>query len=121
MRKWIIIGALAVVIVFAAWWFWPLASLDCSDVEKKDTGDVDIYTIESEPGNIPLIQDWKQAVQTKYRMWYETPGGGALKTYFVDTLDELEDGLDTLNIDPTDKKQAQLIIDCIRAGCPGCA
>ena len=102
------------------WFFTQGNGLDCSDVEKKDTPDVYIYTIESEADNLPLIQDWKQATNTKYRMWYETPGGASMETYFVDTLDDLEDGLAGLNIDESDRKQAQLIIDCIRADCPNC-
>lgn len=119
------IGTIAIIIIvlvagIGMWWFFTQDGLDCSDVELNDTPDLDIYTIVSEADNLPLIQDFGPMAGLRYHFYYETPGGGALKTDYFESLDELENALDSLNIDNTDKKQAQLIIDCIRADCPDC-
>jgi hypothetical protein len=107
MRRLIIIGALAVVIVM--------------DVERVDTGQHVFYSLVSEPDNLPLIQDYGPNAQLRYHFFYHNPGGTSLMTDYFESLDELEDALETLNIDPTDEEQTRLILKCIRAGCPGCA
>ena len=115
----LLVGLLVIAVVFGLWYFWP--SLDCTDVEKRENPPINVvYSIVSEADNVPFLVDFGPTAQLRYHFYYETPGNTALLSDVFETLDELEDALEILNIDETDREQAQLIIDCIRADCPGC-
>lgn len=115
MRKWLIIGALAVVIVFAAWWFWPAVSLNCSDIRTQETTEATFYY----PGldSMPRVTHGK-ADDSWNSVYYDTNGNAAFRTY-VD-LNLLEDDIDNLAATADTKTTLHHIADCIQAGCPGC-
>jgi hypothetical protein len=121
MRKLILIGVLVVVIVLAAWWFWPVVSRSCEDVQYWDTAYGRRWRAEPMVSYPFVGRDDRDAnAHGKWKAQYINLDGDG-RGWAYPTLQELEDAIDGWpNMRAEDLADLHRIIDCIQAGCPSC-
>jgi hypothetical protein len=121
MRKLILIGVLVVVIVFAAWWFWPVVSEPCTDVKTWETAYGRRWRMEDD-AHYPFVgrDDRDVNAHGKWKAQYINLDGDG-RGWAYPTLQELEDAIDGWpNIRAEDLASLHHIIDCVQSGCSGC-